>query len=223
MNRFNIISLLSLLATTAVAFPQQTASAVTTAPPSTITKAASLTCSDGQTAVYTTDCTMGTPTSYCMRPVPPIECSAGYFPSVYHPGHCIEASTCFPVTADWITTECTNGAVPYTTKTLYSGTLAGGESTIISAVSCSCSQDSYYSNTLLPGASTVDTFCIPSSSCPSGMTTSTSTNAYCATAPATACQNVPLVTSFCKCENAAQTPVYPDIVGAAPTGCAALS
>lgn len=132
MNRFNIIALLSCLATTAVAFPQQTAAAVTTAPPSTITKAASLTCSDGQTAVYTTDCTLGIPTSYCMRPEPPIQCSAGFFPSVYHPGHCIEASTCFPVTADWITTKCTNGAVPYTTKTLYSGTLAGGESTIIS-------------------------------------------------------------------------------------------
>ncbi|CAG8035905.1 unnamed protein product [Penicillium salamii] len=250
MGLLNTVALFSFLTSAVVAFPQQTAAAVTTAPASTITKAASLSCSDGSTAVYTVDCTLGFPTSYCSKPEPPISCSSGFFPSVYHPGHCIEASTCFPVTADWITTECSNGAVPYTTKTMYEGTLAGGESTIISgeffiffllglrslvaqtiplgtkltdyiAVSCSCSQDSYYSYTLLPGASKVDTFCMPSSSCAAGMTTSTETNAYCATAPATACQNVPLVTSACKCENPTETAVYPDLVGARPTGCSA--
>ncbi|CAG8946398.1 unnamed protein product [Penicillium salamii] len=221
MGLLNTVALFSFLTSAVVAFPQQTAAAVTTAPASTITKAASLSCSDGSTAVYTNDCTLGTPTSYCSKPEPPISCSSGFFPSVYHPGHCIEASTCFPVTADWITTECSNGAVPYTTKTLYEGTLAGGESTTISIVSCSCSQDSYYSYTLLPGASHVDTFCMPSSSCAAGMTTSTSTNEYCATASATACQNFPLVTSACKCENPTETAVYPDLVGARPTGCSA--
>jgi hypothetical protein len=115
-----------------VAFPQQTATGTTTAPPATITKAASLTCSAGQTPVYTTDCTMGTPVSYCAIPEPPIQCSDGYFPSVWHPGHCMEQSTCFPLDASWITTKCSNGAIPWTTSTLYEGTLAGGQSTIIS-------------------------------------------------------------------------------------------
>ncbi|KAJ5770293.1 uncharacterized protein N7511_002344 [Penicillium nucicola] len=221
MNRFQFIALSSLFFTVAVAFPQQTAAATTTAPATTITKAASLSCAPGQTAIYTTECTLGTPTSYCAVPEPPISCSSGYFPSVYHPGHCIEASTCFPVDADWITTECSHGQIPWTTTTLYEGTLAGGESTTISAVSCSCARDQWYSATILPGASTVDTFCMPSSSCPVGMTTSIETNTYCATAPASACSGVPLETNFCKCSDAAQTPVYPDAVGAAPTGCAA--
>ncbi|CAG8131016.1 unnamed protein product [Penicillium olsonii] len=214
MGPFNTVALFSFLASAVVAFPQQTAPAVTSPPASTITKAASLSCSDGSTAVYTVDCTMGFPVSYCSKPEPPISCSSGFFPSVYHPGHCIEASTCFPVDADWITTECSNGAFPYTTKTMYDGTLAGGVSTIISAVSCKCSQDSYYSYTL------GDTFCMPSSDCAAGMTTSTSTNAYCATATATACDNYPLVTSACKCENPTQTAVFPDEDGARPTGCA---
>lgn len=135
MNLFQVTALLSFLFAPALAFPQQTAAATTTAPPSTITKAASLSCSDGKTAVYTTDCTMGTPTSYCAAPLAPISCSEGYFPSVWHPGHCVEASTCFPVDASWITTECSNGAIPWTTKTMYEGTLAGGQSTIISGES----------------------------------------------------------------------------------------
>ncbi|KAJ5861911.1 uncharacterized protein N7529_009221 [Penicillium soppii] len=205
--------------TAVVAFPQQTATGTTTAPPATITKAASLTCSAGQTPVYTTDCTMGTPVSYCAIPEPPIQCSDGYFPSVWHPGHCMEQSTCFPLDASWITTKCSNGAIPWTTSTLYEGTLAGGQSTIISAVSCSCAKDQWYSMTMLPGASTVDTFCMPSSSCPAGMTTSVSVNTYCATAPASACSDIPLETNYCKCEYAGQTPVYPDSIGAAPTGC----
>lgn len=219
MDFIRVIALFSFLFTAVVAFPQQTAVGTTTAIPATITKAASLSCSDGQTAVYTTDCTMGTPTSYCARPEPPIQCSEGYFPSVWHPGHCMEQSTCFPVDASWITTECSHGAIPWTTSTLYEGTLAGGQSTIISAVSCSCARDQWYSMTILPGASTVDTFCMPSSSCPAGMTTSVSTNTYCATAPASVCSDIPLETNYCKCESAAQTPVYPDSVGAAPTGC----
>lgn len=138
MDLLQTITLFSCLFTAAVAFPQQTAvvTPATTAPATTITKAASLSCTSGATAVYTTDCTMGFPVSYCHVPEPPIQCSEGYFPSVYHPGHCIEASTCFPVDADWITTECSNGAIPYTTKTLYEGTLAGGESTTISGKFC---------------------------------------------------------------------------------------
>jgi hypothetical protein len=135
MDFLQVISLLSFLFTAVVAFPQQTAAGTTTATPAMITKAASLSCSDGQTAVYTTDCTMGTPTSYCARPEPPIQCSEGYFPSVWHPGHCMEMSTCFPLDAPWITTECSHGAIPWTTKTLYEGTLAGGQSTIISGES----------------------------------------------------------------------------------------
>lgn len=136
MDLHQVIALFSFF-TAVAAFPQQTAIGTTTAPPTTITKAASLSCSDGQTAVYTTDCTMGTPTSYCARPEPPIQCSEGYFPSVWHPGHCIEQSTCFPLDASWITTECSHGAIPWTTSTLYEGTLAGGQSTIISGESFS--------------------------------------------------------------------------------------
>ncbi|KAJ5826470.1 hypothetical protein N7447_003233 [Penicillium robsamsonii] len=235
MDFLEVITLFSFFFTVVVAFPQQTAAGTTTVPPATITKAASLSCSDGKTAVYTTDCTMGTPTSYCASPEPPIQCSEGYFPSVWHPGHCMEQSTCFPLDASWITTECSHGAIPWTTSTLYEGTLAGGESTIISgesflhnvtnilrlykAVSCSCAKNQWYSMTMLPGASTVDTFCMPSSSCPAGMTTSVSTNTYCATAPASVCSDIPLETNYCRCESAAQTPVYPDSVGAAPTGC----
>lgn len=135
MDFIRVITLFSFLFSVVVAFPQQTAAGTTTAIPATITKAASLSCSDGQTAVYTTDCTMGTPTSYCARPEPPIQCSEGYFPSVWHPGHCMEQSTCFPVDASWITTECSHGAIPWTTSTLYEGTLAGGQSTIISGKS----------------------------------------------------------------------------------------
>lgn len=123
---------------TAFAFPRETAitpnvqpnHAVTAEPPA-ITSDGALRCSDGATILHTTDCTMGTPVSYCYKPPPPITCDKGYFPSVWHPGHCMEESTCFPTNAVWITTECSNGAYPYSTKTLYSGTLAGGDDTII--------------------------------------------------------------------------------------------
>lgn len=139
MDSLQVVAVLSLFFSAVLAFPQQTAVGATTAPPATITKVASLSCSDGQTAVYTTDCTMGTPTSYCATPEPPIQCSEDYFPSVWHPGHCIEQSTCFPLDASWITTECSHGAIPWTTKTMYEGTLAGGQSTIISGESFSFS------------------------------------------------------------------------------------
>lgn len=85
-------------------------------------------------------------------------------------------------------------------------------------VDCSCAKDTWYSMTLI-GASDVDTFCMPFTDCPAGMTTSTSTNSYCATAPATACSDVPLTTDFCECVDPAQTAVYPAGEGAKPTGC----
>jgi hypothetical protein len=97
-----------------------------------VTEAPNLRCSDGSTVIHTTDCTMGTPVAYCFKPRPPILCGPGYFPSVWHPGHCLEESTCWPIDADWITTECHNGAYPFSTSTLYEGTLAGGDWTAIS-------------------------------------------------------------------------------------------
>jgi len=114
-----------------MAIPQQTAMITTVAAPATVTQGPELRCSDGQTAIYTTDCTLGTPVSYCFRPEPPIKCSNGYFPSVWHPDHCMEQSACFPLSAPWITTECSNGALAYSTSTIYEGTLLGGESTTI--------------------------------------------------------------------------------------------
>ena len=123
----------------AMAFPRETAivgdyksvAAVTEAAAPAVTAAATLHCTGGSTVLYTTDCTMGTPVSYCHSPPPPIQCGTGYFPSVWHPGHCVQESTCFPLDAVWITTECSNGGIAYTTQTLYEGTLAGGQSTVI--------------------------------------------------------------------------------------------
>lgn len=114
-----------------MAIPQQTASITMVAAPAVITQGPELWCPNGQTAVYTTDCTLGTPVSYCFSQEPPIECSQGFFPSVWHPDHCMEESSCFPLSEPWITTECSNGAVPYSTSTIYEGTLAGEESTVI--------------------------------------------------------------------------------------------
>lgn len=73
--------------------------------------------------------------------------------------------------------------------------------------------------TLLEGSSNCDTFCMPHSFCPQGMTTSVSLNEYCATQLAGVCSDIPLETELCNCADAAQTPVYPDWPGAAPTGC----
>ncbi|KOS46099.1 hypothetical protein ACN38_g2963 [Penicillium nordicum] len=63
-----------------MAIPQQTASVTMAVAPAVITQGPELWCPNGQTAVYTTDCTMGTPVSYCFSPEPPIECSQGFFP-----------------------------------------------------------------------------------------------------------------------------------------------
>src|SRR6266536_1272 len=182
------------------ALPQQTpaptklatGSSTTTPPSSTITSSASLSCSSGSTVLHTTDCTIGVPISYCYSPPPPIQCSSGYYPGVYHPGHCIEASTCYAIDSPWITTTCTNGEQAYATSTLYAGTLAGGQSTVITRkhpsssisisihannlteVQCSCPTDEWYSWSV--GASTEQVYCMPHTSCGVGMTTSTSTN-----------------------------------------------
>lgn len=139
-----VLSLLSC-ALAVSAIPQQTpspssssyytpSSSVTVPPSSTITPPpATLSCSSGSTILYTTDCTMGFPISYCHSPEPPIQCSSGYYPSVWHPEHCVAESTCYPVDSPYITTKCSNGGIPYTTSTLYEGTLAGGESTTITS------------------------------------------------------------------------------------------
>ncbi|CAI7631544.1 unnamed protein product [Penicillium manginii] len=169
-----------------------------------------LRCSDGSTVLHTTDCTMGTPVVYCFQPPPPITCNHGYFPSVWHPEHCLEESTCFPTDADWITTECHNGAFPFSTSTLYEGTLADGHWTAISVVSCACATDQWYSMTKLDGRSNYETFCMPHRSCPPGMTTSVRTNEYCATAAAGACADAQYKTDYCECANPMQTPVYDD-------------
>ena len=114
-----------------MAFPQQTPMVTTDAAPAKITQGPELVCLEGQTAVYTTDCTVGTPLSYCFSPEPPIECQPGSFPGVWHPDHCMERSTCFAANEPWITTKCSNGAFPYSTSTFYSGTLPGGLSTTV--------------------------------------------------------------------------------------------
>ncbi|KAJ5146213.1 uncharacterized protein N7515_000777 [Penicillium bovifimosum] len=184
-----------------MAIPQQTGTITTTAAPMAITQGPELWCPKGQIAIYTTDCTMGTSVSYCYSPDRPVECEQGFFPSVWHPDHCMEQSTCFPLKEPWITTSCSNGAIPFWTSTIYDGTLAGGHSTVI--------KDQWYSMTQRDGSSHYDTFCMPHSYCPRGMTTSVSLNEYCATQLA----------GFCKCAHAKQTPVYPDWPGAWPTGC----
>ncbi|KAL2010663.1 hypothetical protein VTN00DRAFT_6470 [Thermoascus crustaceus] len=222
-------SLLVVLSSTlaAMAMPQQTPSpsllssvSSTTSPPdSSITPAATLSCSDGSTIVHTTECTLGTPISYCYSPPPPIQCSSGYFPGVWHPGHCEEAQTCYPLDVSWLTTKCSNGGIPWSTSTLYEGTLAGGEMTTISMVSCSCAANQWYSDTLAPGGTAVETYCMPYSDCPSGMTASVSTNSYCLTAPSSACSDIPTTTNFCKCANPTETAVYPPGDGAVATGC----
>ncbi|OQE92694.1 hypothetical protein PENNAL_c0007G04688 [Penicillium nalgiovense] len=184
-----------------MAIPQQTASITMTATPAVITQGPELLCSNGQTAIYTTDCTMGTPVSYCFSQEPLLECPQGSFPSVWHPDHCMEQSSCFPLSEPWITTKCSNGAIPYSTSTIYQGTLEGGESTVIR------------------GSSNYDTFCMPYSYCPRGMTTSVSINEYCATQPVGVCSDILLEANLCQCVSPAQTPVYPDWPGANPTGC----
>lgn len=181
----SLIIVIPLVLTGAVALRRETAyethlqpTMTVTASPPPITEAPNLRCSSGSTVLFTTDCTLGTPVSYCHKPRPPIRCKPGFFPSVWHPDHCMEQSTCFPLNAAWITTECSNGAVPLTTSTLFDGTLADGSSTVVScksnlpqndndlslipslAVSCSCPSDQWYSVTMLDGNTELDTFCM---------------------------------------------------------------
>ncbi|KAJ5830124.1 uncharacterized protein N7525_008377 [Penicillium rubens] len=223
MGPLRVYLFLACFLSATMAIPQQTGSITTAAAPAVITQGPELLCSDGQTAVYTTDCTMGTPISYCFSQEPPLECPQGSFPSVWHPDHCMEQSSCFPLSEPWITTKCSNGAIPYSTSTIYQGTLVGGESTVIRGVSCSCATNQWYSMTLLPGSSNYDTFCMPYSYCPRGMTTSVSINEYCATKPVGVCSDIPLEANLCQCASPAQTPVYPDWPGANPTGCEYLT
>ncbi|CAG8118687.1 unnamed protein product [Penicillium salamii] len=224
-----VFSLLAICSTAVMAFPQQTIAVTTTAAPAQITRGPELVCLENQTAIYTTDCTMGTPTSYCFSPEPPIGCPWGSFPSVWHPDHCMEESTCYPVTVPWITTSCSNGALPYSTSTYFKGTLAGGYSTIlkeflvnylmstcITGYSCSCDSDEWTSTRQV--GSTSQTFCMPHSQCPPGMVTTAVWDADCrhklCSPPRTAEINL------CICPDELQTPVYPNYSGARPTGCA---
>ncbi|KAJ5470231.1 hypothetical protein N7530_007588 [Penicillium desertorum] len=219
MGPLRVYLFLAFFLSATMAIPQQTGSITMAAAPAVITQGPELLCSDGQTAIYTTDCTMGTPISYCFSQEPPLECPQGSFPSVWHPDHCMEQSSCFPLSEPWITTKCSNGAIPYSTSTIYQGTLVGGESTVIRGVSCSCATNQWYSMTLLPGSSNYDIFCMPYSYCPRGMTTSVSINEYCATQPVGVCSDIPLEANLCQCASPSQTPVYPDWPGANPTGC----
>ena len=127
-----VISVMSFPRETSIDDQALASATTTTSAAIAVTAAPRLACSDGSTILHTTDCTLGTLVSFCYKPQTPIKCQSGFFPSVWHPDHCMEESTCFPLNAVWITTECSNGALPYTTKTLFDGTLAGGESTVIS-------------------------------------------------------------------------------------------
>ncbi|CAI7659053.1 unnamed protein product [Penicillium bialowiezense] len=198
------------------AFPQQTPAVTTDAAPAKITQGPELICMSGQTAVYTTDCSMGTPLSYCSSPEPPITCTPGSFPSVWHPDECIEESTCFPLNAPWITTKCSNGAFPYSMSTFYRGTIAGGQSTTVTGLSCSCAQNQWTSTKT--GDSGEESFCMVYETfrCPPGMDTSDMVYPTCSASPFGGC---PLI-SVCVCADKAQTPVYPDGSGLEPTGCA---
>ncbi|KAI9727415.1 MAG: hypothetical protein M1834_008421 [Cirrosporium novae-zelandiae] len=214
------LALLSLIAAGLTnALPQQTPAPTTSTPAngtSTTFSTATITplsCTSGSTVKTTTDCTYGNTYSFCYSAPPPLECPTGYYPGTYQPGHCEVASTCYALTAAWITTECTGGQVPYSTSTLYQGTLAGGTSTIITQVECQCNWDEQYYS-LYSDGTTVDAFCMPYTSCAAGMTTSTRTNTYCETAT---CTDVPLTTDFCECVTG--TPVYP-ASATMPTTCA---
>ncbi|OOQ89050.1 hypothetical protein PEBR_10422 [Penicillium brasilianum] len=223
---YSIVILSLTFPITTFAFPRETAidnqvqpTHVVTAEPPGITEQGSLRCFDGATVLHTTDCTMGTPVSFCYKPQSPITCDEGYFPSVWHPDHCMQESTCFPTDADWITTECSNGALPISTETLYSGTLAGGDDAMITSVACACPSDQWRSVTTMDGASSFETYCMPTRSCPPGMTTSLSINEYCATASAAICSDLPAQADRCECVGQEMTPRYPEGPGATATGC----
>jgi hypothetical protein len=63
-----VFILLPLFLSAAIAFPKQTGTVTAYTIPAIITPAVALRCSDGQLAIYTTDCTLGIPVSYCSRP-----------------------------------------------------------------------------------------------------------------------------------------------------------
>ena len=226
MQSWVLITLVTTAYASASLYPQQTSSP-TTSPSqggssfaestSGITTAPGLTCTGGSTVLFTEECTHRTPISYCHSPELPISCGPSSFPSVWYPVRCFSASTCFPVDAYWITTECTFGGIPYATSTLYQGILADGESTTITNVQCSCASDQYYSLTLLPSSSNAQGFCMPTSSCPAGMSTSTRTNTYCLTASCASA--IPVTTESCEC-GSGSTAVYTE-GSASPTavGC----
>lgn len=46
----------------------------------------------------------------------------------------MELQTCYALDAAWITTECSNGGIPWSTSTLYEGTLADGVSTVVTGI-----------------------------------------------------------------------------------------
>ncbi|KAJ5177191.1 uncharacterized protein N7482_003068 [Penicillium canariense] len=226
MDNLSPMMIILLAFSLATASPHETAvdrpaplTTVVTAESPRITEEGTLRCSGGATVLHTTDCTMGTSVSFCYKPPPPLHCDEGYFPSVWHPDHCMEESTCFPTDAEWITRGCSNGAYPYSTKTVYDGTLAGGHHTVISSISCACPPDQWYSISMREGASRFETYCMPSRSCPPGMTTSISTNDYCATASAAICSHVPAQADHCECEGKYSTPVYAEGPSATATGC----
>ncbi|KAK3375807.1 hypothetical protein B0T24DRAFT_617061 [Lasiosphaeria ovina] len=212
----------------AAAYPQNTVPASSTItsitsvtpPPSAITTAPGLTCTDGSTVLYTKECTYGFPISYCHSDPPPLTCQTGYFPSSIQYGHCEVGQTCFPVDADWITTTCSpgGGQTPYLTATLFSGTLAGGVSTVISMVNCKCADDLWYSWPQTPPF-TGGPWCMPFTDCAPGMTTSWSTNEYCVTVttPSYCSTETALSRPYCAC--ATGLPQYPP-AGGSPTTCA---
>lgn len=72
---------------------------------------------------------------------------------------------------------------------------------------------------MLEGSSTFDTYCMPHRSCPPGMTTSVSTNPYCATASMGACADTQYHTEYCECADPLQTPIYADDPDEGAIGC----
>jgi hypothetical protein len=229
MQAWALIAIFTTAYASANPFPQQTPSP-TTSPSyngssviqstSLITTAPGLTCTGGSTVLFTQECTYRIPISYCHSPETPISCGPSSFPTVWYPARCFTASTCYPVDAYFITTECTFGGIPYSTSTLYQGTLAGGESTAITNVQCSCASDQYLSLTLLPSSSNGQAFCMPTSSCPAGMSTSARTNTYCMTA--SCASTISLTTDYCQCGNGS-TAVYAEgPASATAVGCSAV-
>lgn len=111
-------------------------------------------------------------------------------PSAGHLGHCMELSTCYPLDASWLTTECLNGAVQWTTSALYNGTFADAASTAISGVplllaAAGCSTNLFFCccgvlflspKPVYSMSSNYDMFSMSPTSCPLGMTRSVSAN-----------------------------------------------